>query len=281
MTVPQKTTWEEAVRSLVDDPAKAELVRDCYFDLPVERAAERFHASAEWGAVRNILGPARGRALDIGAGNGIVSYALASDGWQATALEPDPSDLVGSGAIRRLSAHFNANIEILEGFGEAIPMPDASFDLVLARQVLHHAGDLNAFCAEVARVLKPGGVFFAYRDHVVNGPEQLQMFFDRHPLHSLYGGENAFPEGTYRDAIAKAGLDVRRRWRQFEAAFNFAPKSPYDIAFEAASRALPVPLARPLAAVAGSRRLYPLLGKALSTVDRRPGRIVAFLAVKP
>lgn len=274
-------TWEAAVRSLIDDPAQAELVRDCYFDLPVERAAARFYAGAEWAAVRDILGTSRGKALDIGAGNGIVSYALASDGWQTTALEPDPSDLVGGGAIRRLSGYLNAEINVIDGFGEAIPAPDGSFDLVLARQVLHHARDLSAFCAEAARVLKRGGVFFAYRDHVVSGPEQLPAFFDQHPLHRLYGGENAFTEAAYSAAIAKAGLNIQKRWRQFEAAFNYAPKSRYEVALEAASRALPVPLARLLAAVAGSAELYPLLGMALSTIDRRPGRIIAYLAVKP
>ena len=35
-----------------------------------------------------------GRALDLGAGNGILSYALAREGWSVTAVEPDPSALV-------------------------------------------------------------------------------------------------------------------------------------------------------------------------------------------
>ena len=44
------------------------------------------------------------QALDLGAGRGISSYALAREGWQVTALEPDPSMLIGAGAIRSLVA---------------------------------------------------------------------------------------------------------------------------------------------------------------------------------
>lgn len=266
---------------LIDDPTQAELVRSCYFDLPTEAAVTRFHASYEWRSVRRVIGVGGGRALDVGAGNGIVSYALSADGWTTTALEPDPSDLVGRGAINRLNQSLCANVTVIGGSGEKVPLADESFDLVIARQVLHHANDLDAFCREIARVVAPGGKFLAYRDHVVSGPEQLPAFFERHALHRHYGGENALPEDRYRTAIEGAGFRILRRWRQFEAAFNYAPKVEADIARDIASHAVTRNLAAVTTWLIAHPMVFPIVGTLLSAIDRRPGRAVAFLARKP
>src|SRR6187402_3965077 len=108
-------SWEEAVLWLKGHPDQAELVRACYFDDPLPEAAERYWRSAEWAEMRTYL-PCPGKALDIGAGRGISSFALARDGWRVTALEPDSSSVVGAGAIRALSAAAGVDIEVVEVF---------------------------------------------------------------------------------------------------------------------------------------------------------------------
>lgn len=145
--------------------------RACFFDDPLLDAAQRFHTSSEWTATRDLIPRPPGHALDVGAGRGIASYALARDGWTVSALEPDPSNLVGAGAIRALSAESGLPIEVEQQWGKSLPFASNSFDVVLCRQVLHHARDLRAFCREVARVLKPGGTVIATRGHsaVVHG----------------------------------------------------------------------------------------------------------------
>ncbi|MFM9158921.1 MAG: class I SAM-dependent methyltransferase, partial [Dolichospermum sp.] len=88
-------TWEEAVQSLRNQPLQKELVRYCYYDDPLESAAERFAQSEEWDAVTQLLKQKiPGQVLDIGAGRGISSYAFAKAGCSVTALEPDSSNLV-------------------------------------------------------------------------------------------------------------------------------------------------------------------------------------------
>src|SRR5262249_28824130 len=119
-------TWEQSVAWLRVQPDQVELVRACFFDDPLLAAAQRFHASSEWVATRALLPSPPGRALDMGAGRGIASYALAADGWQVTALEPDPSNLVGAGAIRALASESGNPIEVVEQWGETLPFASAA-----------------------------------------------------------------------------------------------------------------------------------------------------------
>ena len=272
-------SWEDAVRWLLDQPDQAELARSAYLDLPLADAARRYRQSAEYAALRQLLPAVRGRVLDLGAGNGILSYALAADGWQVTAVEPDPSALVGAGAIRSLAAETGTAIEVVEAFGEAIPLADAGYDLVIARQALHHAGDLARFCKEMARLTRPGGLVVTLRDHVISGPEQMRAFLDAHPLHRLYGGENAFTIPQYADALAGAGLVVERTIGSLASVINYAPFTEADI--RNAAIAPFQALMRPVAAML--LRLVPLwlLQRLASAVDRRPGRLVSFVARRP
>jgi SAM-dependent methyltransferase len=126
--------WEKAVLWLREQPGQQALVRDCFYDDTLGAAAQRYYESSEWRAVRALLPASTGRALDIGAGRGISSYALARDGWRVTALEPDPSDVVGAGAIRALSGEATLAIEVAQEWGEKLPFADATFDAACARR---------------------------------------------------------------------------------------------------------------------------------------------------
>lgn len=223
-------TWEQAVLWLREQPDKEDLVRACFFDDPLAGAAERYYASGEWEAVRRLIGPAAGRALDVGAGMGISSYALARDGWTVTALEPDPSPVVGAGAIARLADDAGLPIEVVTTWGESMPFPGSTFDLVYGRQVLHHARDLPALCAEMARVLKPGGIFLATREHVIFRDGDLALFLAGHPLHELYGGENAYMLDDYKRAIRTAGIRLTHVMNPWATAVNLHPRSWEDLA---------------------------------------------------
>ena len=215
---------DDAVRQLRAEPAYADLVRDAYLGRDVADSARRFAASGEFDEVRGLLGGAlRGAVVaDLGAGTGIASHAfLAHGAARAFALEPDPSDEVGQGAIRRLPG--GDSMEIVSAYAEWLPLADASTDIVYARQVLHHTRDLAAALRECARVLRPGGIFLACREHVVDDDAQLQRFLAEHPVHRLAGGENAYSLSQYQQAIAGAGLKLERMLAPWDSVINAFP----------------------------------------------------------
>ena len=225
MNAEGQMTWEEAVRWYRAQPGNDAAVRANYFDLPVRDAALRYLAGEEFAKVARLLGPGKGRAvLDLGAGNGIASFALARAQWKVTAIEPDPSEEVGAGAIRALQKEFGLPVEVVAFTADGLPFAEASFDAVFARQVLHHVPDLAQTMRELFRILKPGGTLLAIRDHVVRDATELRSFRENHPLHRHYGGENAHPLEAYSTAAKAAGFAVRAVWGPLESILNFAPR---------------------------------------------------------
>jgi SAM-dependent methyltransferase len=102
-------------------------------------------------AVRWAIEPAPGlRVLDLGAGTGKLTATLVAVGADVTAIEPDPAML---SELRRALP----DIRGLRGRAEAIPLPDASVDAVLAGNAMHWF-DMAIAGPEIARVLVPGGV---------------------------------------------------------------------------------------------------------------------------
>lgn len=265
-----RLTWEQAVLAFRADPRNAALAQACFYDDPLIDSAMRYATSSEWRAVQKWLPKPSRRALDIGSGRGISAFALAREGWVVSALEPDGSDVVGVGAIRQLAAASGLPIRAVQQSAEELPFVKSSFELVHGRAVLHHAKDLRRLCCEAARVLVPGGRLVALREHVISRKSDLESFLDAHPLHHLYGGENAYLLGEYLDSIRSAGfklLCVAGPWSDDVNAF---PDTVDDVRARLAKRvSWPWPKTIP-------RQLVAWLGNRLDT----PGRLYSFVAEK-
>ncbi|QHT54691.1 class I SAM-dependent methyltransferase [Cellulomonas sp. H30R-01] len=98
------------------------------------------------------------RVLDLGCGTGNVAQLVARTIPDAVVTGLDP-DLPALRRAARKARRARVPLTFVRGYGQAVPLPDASVDHVVSSLALHHVPDADraATAAEVARVLRPGG----------------------------------------------------------------------------------------------------------------------------
>ena len=254
----------------------------CYYEWDVSDAYRRFASSEEWLAVLGLLSkynPPSSSALDLGAGNGMASYALEKSGYSVTSLEPDPSELVGFGAMKNFKSDNDLNVLSVSGIGEFLPFKDQSFGLVYCRQVLHHAADLQRMASEINRVLIPGGIFIATREHVVDDKESLRLFLENHALHKYTQAEGAFSVEEYLQALQSSNMRILKTLLSWDSVINHYPVSNADMKnrtrkfvnkkFGRIGKAIPL-----IPSVVNYCRHQ------LSMIDKTPGRMISIVSTK-
>ncbi len=139
--------------------ALAEFYDAAYFESEFRcgrAAASSFDEAAFRDETRGLLEAfaalgASGRLLDVGCASGWLLKHAAERGWQAQGVEIAPDAVVHARA---------QGLEVFQGDLLAARFPAAHFDLVYMGDVLEHALDCRAVVEEVARILKPGGLFY-------------------------------------------------------------------------------------------------------------------------
>jgi ubiquinone/menaquinone biosynthesis C-methylase UbiE len=120
---------------------------------PERRAAlQRARAAALEARLQDLL-PTTGdeRVLDVGAGTGAFSFALAPRVREVVAVEIDEE------LAARARADAPPNVEVIVGDGEHLPLESFSFDIAGTLRTLHHTRRPELLMAELARVTRPGG----------------------------------------------------------------------------------------------------------------------------
>ena len=109
-----------------------------------------------WEYAFHLLGDATGlRVLDLGCGDGECTTLVASHGARVVAVDISTDLLSRARARLDLDGHAHGVLPVCAS-AHALPVGDASVDLVFGMAVLHHL-DLETTAREVYRVLKPGG----------------------------------------------------------------------------------------------------------------------------
>jgi SAM-dependent methyltransferase len=155
-------------------------------------------------AVRWALGRRPLRVADLGAGTGILSRLLRDLGHDVVAVEPDDR-------MRHRLAEASPGIEVLKGTAEAVPLAAASVDAVVAGQA-YHWFDPDRAPAEIARVLRPEGVFAAlWNDADLGVPWTVRFVEIIDGADAVTAGRPAVDLGPLFGPVAAAGFrhDIR------------------------------------------------------------------------
>ncbi|MBI3652927.1 MAG: 3-demethylubiquinone-9 3-O-methyltransferase [Acidobacteria bacterium] len=177
-------------------------------DDPIALLRAESRARNPWivAAIHQHFGTAAAHVLDVGCGAGFLSNDLAQQGFQVSGLDASENSLA---VARRYD--ITGSVKYQTGDAHRMPYADASFEVACAMDFLEHIEAPHQVIAEIARVLKPGGLFFFHtfnrnivawlviikgvewfvknvpRDlHVLQlfiKPEELQLMCERQRLH--------------------------------------------------------------------------------------------------
>ncbi|MEX2479770.1 MAG: class I SAM-dependent methyltransferase [Gammaproteobacteria bacterium] len=114
------------------------------------------------------------RVLDIGCGIGGPARTLAAEfGCQVTGIDLTAA-FVDAATMLSDRVGMSASCSFRQGSATALPCADASFDCVWSQNMMMNVADKAAFFAEVARVLRPGGLF-AFETVLAGNGESIHL----------------------------------------------------------------------------------------------------------
>ena len=197
-------TWRDTVDSFYSEEIEA------FYEQGLDKALDEsldprgpdvlFDIAGELGTTAST------RVLDVGSRIGKQMLELRDRfGCRVVGVEPAPANL---GRMRR--TYPSETFDVVRAIGEALPFPDAAFDLVWIRDVLVHFELLDPAFAEFRRVLKPGGavlVFAVFATPLLE-PREAKRLFMRAAVACAPRGSRAV-QGPRRWSRARGPGDVR------------------------------------------------------------------------
>ena len=157
--------------------------------------------------------------VELGCGTAYFGSWLARRGARVTGVDPTPAQLA---TARRMIEQSGIHLELVEAAGEAVPLPDASYDLALSEYGASLWADPGRWIPEAARLLRPGGllvfltnstlVYLTAPDSVEEmvGAELLRDQFGMYRIQweGATGIEYHPPHGDWVSLLRKHGFEV-------------------------------------------------------------------------
>jgi demethylmenaquinone methyltransferase/2-methoxy-6-polyprenyl-1,4-benzoquinol methylase len=105
----------------------------------------------------------RGHVLDVATGTGLVAAELVRRDFRVTGIDQSPEMLA------RARDRFGDRVELVEASAESLPFADCSFDHLTFTYLLRYVADPAGTLAELARVVRPGGLVASLEFGVPDG----------------------------------------------------------------------------------------------------------------
>lgn len=166
------------------------------------------------------------RVVDIGCGKGEFAAAIAQLGAQVSGIEPDPVQ-----AAQNRDTNPVKGLILYEAGAQALPLEDASQDLLIFRFSLHHIPPAlyPAVFKEAARVLKPAGKLVVI-EPVAQGSSQyvMELFHDETNVRA--NAQQALDEFTpnWFEHSETYYYELVRQYENFDAYLNRYGKLSYN-----------------------------------------------------
>jgi SAM-dependent methyltransferase len=168
-----------------------------------------------------VLGDVHGLdVVELGCGAAYCSAWLARRGARVVGVDPTPAQLE---TARRMQREFGLEFQLVEAFGEEVPLPDASFDLVHSEYGASIWADPYKWIPEAARLLRPGGRLVFLRNSTLSmlcapdvGQIEERLHRPQFGMHRLDWPDNEgaveyhIPHGEMIDLLRANGLEIER-----------------------------------------------------------------------
>lgn len=167
---------------------------------------------------RTLTYPRGSVHLDIGAGEGILSYLVARRGYHSIAVELCATILHGARLFQSDIRGPHSSMDLWVSDIYDLPLETASVDFVTIKEVLHHLDDLDGLMRELSRVLKPGGRVYIWEPFDISIPLLRSLRLKRvRPMEEALGIHHRYyTYWTYQRLLSRWFTDVSIE-RHFEA----------------------------------------------------------------
>jgi SAM-dependent methyltransferase len=158
--------------------------------------------------------------VELGCGTAYCSAWLARRGARVVGVDPTPAQLE---TAQRMQREFGLEFPLVQGFGEEVPLPDASFDLVHSEYGASLWADPYSWIPEAARLLRPRGQLVFLRNSTLSmlcapdvGQVEERLHRPQFGMHRLDWPENDgaveyhLPHGELIDLLRANAFEVER-----------------------------------------------------------------------